>query len=130
MAAPRTLTIFGVPKVHKSVENPPMRPRVDGRGSITVACAQYVDHKFKYLLENEQHLCKDSWDFLQKLNEVIYSEMDLMVTIDIRDLYTVIPHTIALGWTQEYLEKRGVDQASSNNCIELLDIILKNNLIF
>ncbi|XP_043922279.1 vomeronasal type-2 receptor 26-like [Protopterus annectens] len=108
MTSPRMPSFFGAPKIHKSVNEPPFRPIVDGRGSILTACAKYVDSLLKPYIAKETQICKDSWGFLDDINKIPFDPNLTFMTVDVKDLYTVIPQQLGLQWIREFLEERRV----------------------
>ncbi|XP_043925786.1 uncharacterized protein LOC122800403 [Protopterus annectens] len=102
---PRLPIMFGIPKIHKNLSNPPMRPLIDGRGSLTYPCAKVVDLILQKFLKSIPRVCKDSWSLLTDLNEVILEPSDNFLTIDVVDLYTSIPHLEVVEWTSLILKE-------------------------
>ncbi|XP_043928713.1 cGMP-dependent 3',5'-cyclic phosphodiesterase [Protopterus annectens] len=103
VSKPVVPAIFGMPKIHKCVTDPPMRPIVSAQGSKTQPLAIYIDVKLKGYHLKYEHLLIDSWDLLRKINNINYSDEIIFVTIDVKDLFMVIPHDIGLTWFEEIL---------------------------
>ncbi|XP_043944268.1 vomeronasal type-2 receptor 26-like [Protopterus annectens] len=79
MLAPRTPALFGSPKIHKTINNPPFRPIVDGRGSVTYGCAKYIDHVLKPLggrgvVKLELNLSASRWAMYSEVPKSVCSE--------------------------------------------------------
>ncbi|XP_043926133.1 uncharacterized protein LOC122800845 [Protopterus annectens] len=127
--APRLPVLFGIPKTHKSVFNPPFHPIVDIRGSITCACAKFIDSILRPLINQELQICKDSWSFLQNLNEIPFVAGFWFLTIDIKDLYTVIPQDLGIQWVREFMYDKKIDDNIIYLIEILLEIVLNNNFM-
>ena len=56
--------IYGVPKIHKTLENPPLRPIVSSIGSLTEPLSQYVDHFLRVHVQNLPSYLGDTTDVL------------------------------------------------------------------
>lgn len=84
--------IYTLPKVHKSALTLPLRPIVNGIGSVTSRLGEHLD-KFLQptVLSTRAHL-KDTKDLLLSLNEVKFDseKSTFLVTADVSLLYTII----------------------------------------
>ncbi|XP_043910761.1 regulator of nonsense transcripts 1 [Protopterus annectens] len=128
---PRVPAIFRVPKIHKDMENLPLRPIVSAQGSKISPLSKFLDCKLKSLWGREQHLLKDSWEFLSKIVPKFNVPSLQFLTIDVIDLFSVIPHEKGLLWLEEAL-REGI-QASDTDIflvMELADLVLHNNFIY
>ncbi|XP_043934403.1 podocalyxin-like protein 2 [Protopterus annectens] len=128
---PKVPTIFGVPKIHKNAMDPPLRPIVAAQGSKTHNLSKYLDWKLKQLWGKQQHLLKDSWEFLRGITSDLYRSDLLFVTIDVVDLFSVIPSTIGLAWMEEALWAcAGVTNNDVVLVMHLLELVLKYNYVY
>ncbi|XP_043920360.1 ATP-dependent RNA helicase DHX29 [Protopterus annectens] len=100
---PRTPVMFGIPKIHKNLGDPPMRALVDGRSSISYPSAKYIDSMLNKYLE-----------YLPSIFDVV-------------DLYTSIPHLEAIEWLELLLSELKAPRDVISNITELLDIVLSSN---
>ncbi|XP_043943178.1 cat eye syndrome critical region protein 2 homolog [Protopterus annectens] len=129
MLTPRIPKIFGIPKLHKDLFNPPFRALVDARQSMTYACAKLVDSILKSYVCKEKHILKDSWSFLEEIQNTTFDIKHNFLTVDVNDLYSCIPHDLGTEWVVDFIRSKG---ATTNECIvveQLLDIILKYNFV-
>ena len=126
---PRIATMYCLPKIHKSLQNPKGRPIVSCIGSLTSNISSFVDHHLKPSATALDSHIRDSGDFLQKLQDIgPVSDKDLLVTFDVESLYTNIPHEGALEAIEHFLEKRPSENLPRTKCImDLTAIVLHHN---
>ncbi|XP_043914349.1 uncharacterized protein LOC122790793 isoform X1 [Protopterus annectens] len=124
---PKVPMMFGIPKIHKNLENPPMRALIDGRFSMTHNSAKLIDHILLKYLKKIPSICKDSWTFLSNISEVTFNTDFNFLTIDVVDLYTSIPHQEATEWVGMKLKDLGATNNEINIVTELLGIVLESN---
>lgn len=123
--------IFGIPKTHKCIQNPPMRPIVSSQGSKTQPFAIYVDTKLKKYHTKYPHILVDSWDFLQKIGKDPYGDGIMFITVDVQDLFLVIPHLEDMDWFEQMVSEMNVLTADEFKLVlESMELVLKNNYIF
>ncbi|XP_043914028.1 vomeronasal type-2 receptor 26-like [Protopterus annectens] len=123
--------IFGIPKIHKGLSNLQFRPIVDGKRSKTHFISQFLDYHFKKGINTFTHILKDSWDFLDKISTIKFNQGDIFVTMDVCNLFTVIPHDKGLEWLEEQLFYTNIyDQNKINVLTKLMDTVLKNNFLY
>ena len=87
----RKPTLYLLPKIHKP--DVPGRPIISGCGGPTVRLSEYNDFYLKPLMNNINSYVKDSTDFLKRifrLNNNIPTNNNILVTIDVKSLYTNI----------------------------------------
>ncbi|XP_043922335.1 zinc finger protein 841-like [Protopterus annectens] len=123
--------IFGIPKIHKGLDNLQFRPIVDGKRNKTCFISQFLDYHLKKCLTKFPYISKDSWDFLAKIKELKMNEGDSFITVDVCNLFTTIPQDIGLIWLEEQLhETKLFDQDRINMLVNLMEIVLMNNYIY
>ena len=88
---PRTPNFYMPPKIHKS--NNPGRHIVNGIGSITEKISAYVDQEIRHLVPSIPSYLKDTSHLIQILLGKKLASGDILVTIDVKSLYTNIPHS-------------------------------------
>lgn len=94
----RIHTFYHLPKVHKSLEDPPGRPIVSGIHGPTENLSKLVDSWLQPLVRQLPSFIQDTTHFLRVVEEWKQSfeplaKEALLVTIDVVGLYTNIPHT-------------------------------------
>ena len=83
-----TPTLNGLPKIHKP-ENP-RRPILALSGSYTYECASWFNEVLTPY-RHHQTMIKDTFDFVKKLNKVHFISSDVLVSFDVKSLFTNIP---------------------------------------
>uniref|UniRef100_A0A8C5WHF8 Reverse transcriptase domain-containing protein n=1 Tax=Leptobrachium leishanense TaxID=445787 RepID=A0A8C5WHF8_9ANUR len=89
---PKIPVFYHLPKVHKNLNKPPGRPIVSGIDSISSKVAEYLDHLLQPIVRKIPSYLKDTGDIIRSLNTITWEENFLLVTCDVRSLYTNIPH--------------------------------------
>ena len=126
----RTAQLYLLPKIHKSLNNPPGRPIVSGNGSPTEKISQLVDTIIKPFVPKIRSYVRDTPDFLEKLGTVgELPEGAILVSLDVSSLYTNIPHRECLRAVGETLvTHRDPSHTPSNDVvINLLRKVLQFN---
>lgn len=89
---PRTPPFYMLPKIHK--KNCPGRPIISGCDSPTDNMSRYLDHFLKPAVPILDSYIKDTGDFLKLIHSYkdSFPKETILVTIDVKSLYTCIPH--------------------------------------
>lgn len=95
--------LYYLPKVHKSLVNPPGQPIVVAMGSITSGFSQYIDQFLQPLAQSLQSYIRDGTHLLELLSYYSWKPNYLWVSLDVQSLYTSIPHDVGLGAIQSFL---------------------------
>ena len=103
--APRTPTIYYLPKLHKDPVCPPGRPIVSGIDSVTSRVGRYVDFFLQPLVKGIPSYVKDSRHIINLLSGLSPKSGMWMVTIDVTSLYTIIPHELGFEAVFLYLSR-------------------------
>ncbi|KAJ0050395.1 hypothetical protein NL108_018525 [Boleophthalmus pectinirostris] len=88
-------TFYILPKIHKSLENPPGRPIVASIGSITSNLSIFIDSIIRPAAEALPSFIKDTGhmiNFVESIDCVSNEEEWYLVSFDINSMYTSIPH--------------------------------------
>ena len=85
-----------LPKIHKNITPPPGRPICNTINTPTITLSKWVDIQLQPLVKKLPSYIKDSSHFLRKI-EQINQQTELLpngilVTWDVKSLYTNIPH--------------------------------------
>ena len=104
---PRIPTCYLLPKIHK--KDNPGRPIVNGIGSDTEKISAYVDTFLRKYTPRIPSYIKDATHFLNILKHQKIQSTDLLVTIDVKSLYTNIPHTEGKATITRMIEDTGLD---------------------
>lgn len=119
---------YGLPKIHKGLDNPPLRPIVSSIGCLTEPLSQYLDFFLKkYMTELPSYL-GDTTDILKILDSFKCEEDYMLVTCDVQSLYTCIPHTAGIEALTHYFNTRPPDVVPPNSfLLTLAEVILTKN---
>ena len=121
----RTPTLYLLPKIHK----PDIlgRPIISGCGGPTAKFSQYADHILRPLLKNIPSYVQDTTHFLKRifsLNNNLSSNI-VLVTIDVKSLYTNIPSDEGIKACIDMLkEDTKLDNHTEEIITEMLSLIL------
>uniref|UniRef100_A0A803JBV1 Reverse transcriptase domain-containing protein n=1 Tax=Xenopus tropicalis TaxID=8364 RepID=A0A803JBV1_XENTR len=89
---PKCPLIYTLPKVHKDPLTPPGRPIISARGSLFSNVALYLDNFLQPLCTRMSSYLADTSALLTILRRYDALPIDtLFVTLDVRNLYTIIP---------------------------------------
>ena len=122
-----TYKIYGLPKIHN--EGTPLRPIVDSINSVTYQISKNLASILTPLVGNEFHI-KNGQDFVDKLNNVIIDDSEIMVSYDVKALLTSIPAHEVVHMIKNLLsrDKNLVERTtlSVDNICDLLSLVLIN----
>ena len=115
-------SFYGLPKIHKPER--PLRPITSSIGSPTYAVSKHLVSILSPLRRNRFSV-KNSSEFAQKIQQHTVASNEIMVSFDVKSLFTSIPVDLALTIVNERLQK---DQdlaertnMSTSNIMRLLD---------
>ena len=126
--------LYFLPKIHKSLTNPPGRPIVSGVNGPTENVSKLVDHWLQSYVKSLPSHIQDSTHMLRNLrnwNEAYgpFREGTRLVTIDVVGLYSNIPHEDIRTALQHFLDNYPRnDVPPTNRILELAEHVLKNNV--
>ncbi len=105
----RTQNIYFLKKLHKTPHA--LRPIVSGCGGPTENLSHFMDHFLKPLVVKKNSYLKDSMQLIRTLEETVLPEDIILMTIDVKALYTNIPHAegIAITLTNLYRDNDNRD---------------------
>ena len=99
---PKTPRLYLLPKIHKPGN--PGRPVVSSIGCHTERISKYVDHHLQPLNKSLPSYVQDTTDFLKKLEAVPeVPEGSILVTMDVRSLYTNVPNDEGIDAVKSFL---------------------------
>ena len=127
---PKTPKFYLRPKIHK--ERNPGRPVVSSVNCHTANISKYVDYHLQPIVKEIPSHVKDTQDFLKKLEKVKdIPQESLLVTLDVKSLYTNIPNNEGIKAVKESYEKYKEKTVSAKVIITFLSLILTlNNFVF
>ena len=112
-------------KIHKP--NNPGRPIVNGIGSITEKISAYVDQEIRHLVPRIQSYLKDTTHLIHILLGKKLAPEDILVTIDVKSLYTNIPHTEGIQALSRVLEETNIHPMKKLLICRLANLVLTKN---
>ena len=117
------------PKIHK--KDNPGRPVISSVSCHTSEISKFVDH---HLQENVKHLksyVKDTSDFINKIEQQpAVPNNAFLISMDVRSLYTNIPHKKGIEAVEQSLQKRPTTTPSTVILTFLNLILILNNFVF
>lgn len=121
--------LYTLPKIHKSMTDPPGRPIVAQINSLLSPLSEYVDSFIKPFVHSLPSYIRDTTDFIEKISGVSdISEDVILLTLDITSLYTNISHNGGLEALRFYLENRDTTVMPPNQFIlDMASYVLKYN---
>ncbi|XP_072025089.1 uncharacterized protein [Amphiura filiformis] len=121
---------YTLPKIHKPGN--PIRPVVSTNNHPTEKCSELLDFHLQPLAQGLPSYVKDTTDFLNKLDSLKDIPNDsILVSLDVKGLYTNIPHDDGITACKEALDNRTNKTPSTDDLINLLELTLKsNNFVF
>ena len=123
---PKTPKFYLRPKIHK--EGNPGRPVVSTVNWHTANISKYVDYHLQPIVKEIPSYVKNTQDFLKKLEKVKdISQETLLVTLDVKSLYTNIPNNEGIKTVKESYEKYKEKTVSTKVIITFLSLILTLN---
>ena len=121
-----------VHKEHVHGEVPPVRPIISGNNSILENPRAYVEHHIAELATKHESYIKDTPDFLRKVEEEIIKEElpdnSILVTVDVKALFTNIKHKEGAKATKEALNLRHNKTVPTGFIMRILEFVLNNNI--
>ena len=119
---------YGLPKVHKSVKNPPVRPVVSQVNHPTAPLARFIDTLIQpTLFQKNPHLLKSTHHALEVL-KTWDTEGQKFMTFDVKSLYTSIPLDEGLDALRHESSLWDFDEDSVKILTELTPVVLHNNV--
>ena len=117
-------------KIHKNPMG--IQPIVSSCESPTENISQFIDFWLQPLMKALPSYVKDTSQLINKLKEVPIEPNTLLVTVDVKSLYTCIPHEEGITACREALDSTQEDNPERPDIsvlICLLEIVLKNNTL-
>ncbi|XP_077522970.1 uncharacterized protein LOC144133699 [Amblyomma americanum] len=86
--------LYGLPNIHK--EGVPMRPIVDFTRSPLYELSGYLHRVFAPLAGKGSTFIRNSYEFIEKVRDIFVDDDDLMVSFDVKSLFTSVPVGLAV----------------------------------
>ena len=82
--------LYGLPKIHKNKETPPLRPIISMSGTVTHDIAQYLNKVIRPYL-NSNYIINSSDQFLAEIQDIIVQNGESIASLDVESLFTNVP---------------------------------------
>ena len=123
---PRTSVFYMLPKIHKP--NNPVRPIVSAISCPTAQIASYLDRILTPINQQLPTYIKDTSHTLRLFKQFKFNGRNrYLFTMDVKSLYTCIPHADGLKALKFFLERRPKQHPPSNTLLCLAELVLTNN---
>ena len=123
---PRTSAFYMLPKIHKL--NNPGRPIVSAVSCPTSQIVSYLDSIFTSINQQLPTYVKDTSHALRLFKEFRFNGPNrFLFTMDVKSLYTCIPHADGLIALKFFLEQRSKQYPPTNNLLRLAELVLTTN---
>ena len=119
---PKTPKFYTLPKIHK--ENNPGRPVISSINCHTAKLSKFVDHHLQEHVVKTASYVKDTTDFLNKTRNIVVPPNSLLVTMDVKSLYTNIPNEEGIAAIDDTLKRSNTDTSLKTVILTFLDMIL------
>ena len=122
---PRIPNFYMLPKIHKI--GTPGRPIVNGIGSITEKISAYIDEEIRHLVPRIPSYLKDTTHLINILLGKKLAPTDILVTIDVKSLYTNIPHNEGIQALNRMMEESDLHPMKKLFICRLTNLVLTKN---
>ena len=121
--------LYFLKKIHKSPMG--IQPIVSSCESPTENLSQFIDHWLQPLMKALPSYIKDTTQLINELKELTVEPNTLLVTVDVKSLYTCMPHSDGVEACIEALCSSTENHPQRPNTAILsclLEVVLKNNI--
>ena len=119
---------YGLPKIHKT--GTPLRPIVSSIGGVTYSTSKELSRILSPLVGKSPHHIQNNHEFIQHLKGITLGPDDVMVSYDVKALFTSVPVQPALEVIKKLLDE---DQdlhrrttMSTKHIMDLLEFCLRS----
>ena len=122
---PRCSRFYMLPKIHK-VDNPGS-PIVSTCNCPTECISSFIDDVLQPIVSCLPSFCKDSNDAIVKINQYKNNVLQNLFTMDVKSLYTIIPHSEGLIAMKYFLDLRTEKNPLTDTIVRLAELVLSLN---
>ena len=113
---------YGLPKVHK--QGIPLRPIVSSIGSATYNTAKELSRILKPLVGKSRHHIQNNQDFLEDLKGIQLQPDEVMMSFDVKALFTSVPIEPALVIIEKLLkEDQNLQSRTTMSIQHIMDLL-------
>jgi hypothetical protein len=118
---------YTLPKIHKSITDPPGRPIMSANGHPTEKLSEFIDMHLNPYLKDITSYVKDTSHFISICKDIKLAPQDRLITFDVSSLYTNIPHKEGINAIRDFMTPRiGAQKAEMLASLSLL--VLEGNI--
>ena len=88
--------LYGLPKIHKDRNSPPLRPIINMSGTVTHEVAQYLNKIIRPYC-NQKYMLRSSDELLVQLSELKLRPEQCLVSLDVESLFMNVPITSTIN---------------------------------
>ena len=131
-ASPRPRYFYILPKIHKprtswpSPNMPPGRPIISDCASASKNISKFIQYHISNAATRHPSYVKDTYDFLHKLQQTDICEQDILVTMDVDNMYTNILTEDGMSAVKDSFPNYQ-DRTLKHSAIKLLHLDLTTN---
>ena len=126
---PKTSKFYVSPKIHKP--NNPGKPVINSIECHISEILRFVDHHFQPVIKHVPSYIKDKNHFINKVNNFSVLVNSILVTMDVRSLYTSIPNNQGIAATKKRYDNYNHKTLPRKIITTFLAVILSlNNFVF
>ena len=113
---------YGLPKIHK--QGTPLRPIVSSIGAVTYQTSIELSRILKPLVGKSPHNIHNNQDFLEHLKGIQLAPDEVMMSYDVKALFTSVPIMPALDVIEKLLkEDPGLQSRTSMSTQHIMDLL-------
>ena len=113
---------YGLPKIHK--EGIPLRPIVSSIGAATHSTSKELSRILKPLVQKSPHHILNNQDFMEHLKDIQLGPDEVMVSYDVRALFTSVPIQPALEVIERLLnEDPDLQKRTTMSTKQIMDLL-------
>lgn len=100
----RTAPFYCLPKIHKTLINPPGRPIISSVSTATYHASVYLDKELQPLMKRLKTVCTSSQQLIKGLQNRTHNIGSVLLCADITSLYPNIPIGLGIGTVRKVLK--------------------------
>ena len=112
---------YGLPKIHK--EGTPLRPKVSSIGAVTYSTSKELSRILRPLVGKSPHHICNNQDFMEHLKGTTLGPDEVMVSYDVRALFTSVPIQPALEVIEKLLKGDSVQKRRTMSTKHIMDLL-------
>jgi hypothetical protein len=124
----RIPVFYCIPKIHKTLVNPPGRPIVSSCSTATYHASVYLDKELQPILRKLNTICTSSRQLLRDIAGLYPKKDSVILCADVTALYPNIPIDLGVATVRNVITQLNIfPEKHVDFLMELLTFVLKNN---